>query len=155
MSIRDPRWIGAWWLPFAGWGTLMTLVSIPLLLFPKNIRRAPGQATSPRKFSSASAKPVPKSLWDKIVTDFKVIYSDSLIEIPSPVELFSSRLYQGIIGQDFGSGMKRLSRNRVFMWKCIGYIFIMNGLGGQMMNMPKYIETQYRVSAAKASFLTG
>lgn len=51
--------------------------------------------------------------------------------------------------------MKRLSKNRVFTWKCIGYIFIMNGLGGQMMNMPKYIETQYRVSAAKASFLTG
>lgn len=51
--------------------------------------------------------------------------------------------------------MKRLSRNRIYMWKCIGLVFIMNGLGGQVMNLPKYIETQYRVSAAKASFLTG
>ena len=64
-------------------------------------------------------------------------------------------LISRILEQDFGRGLKRLSRNRVFTWKCIGYIFIMNGIGGQMMNMPKYIETQYRVSAAKASFLTG
>ena len=73
MSIRDPRWIGAWWLPFAGWGVLMTLVSIPLLLFPKNIRRATRQETRPAGLSKATTKPIPKSLWDKIVTDVKVI----------------------------------------------------------------------------------
>ncbi|XP_003737987.1 solute carrier organic anion transporter family member 1A1 [Galendromus occidentalis] len=127
MSSRDPRWIGAWWLPFAGWGVLMTLVSLPLLLFPRNIRRAPDQVRRPARIPGTTVKPLPRSLRDKIVDDIK----------------------------DFGRGLKRLSKNKIYMWKCIGLVFIMNGLGGQVMNLPKYIETQYRVSAAKASLLTG
>ncbi|OQR73913.1 solute carrier organic anion transporter family member 1A1-like [Tropilaelaps mercedesae] len=131
-SARDPRWIGAWWLPFAVWGAVMAVVSLPLILFPKHIRR---QAVDMRRqqderqaaATGCARKSTPKSLGEKFKRDW----------------------------EDFCLAIKRLSKNRVYMWKIVGFIFILNGLGGYLMNMPKYIENQYRVSPAKASFLTG
>ena len=39
----DPNWIGAWWLTYATFGVLMILVSVPIALFPKRVRRRSGQ----------------------------------------------------------------------------------------------------------------
>ncbi|XP_022653533.1 solute carrier organic anion transporter family member 2B1-like isoform X3 [Varroa jacobsoni] len=131
LSTRDPRWVGAWWLPFAVWGSVMSVVSLPLILFPKHMRRRAADIRRyPEQNQAATGcvnKPPPKSLTNKFKRDF----------------------------EDFCLAVKRLSKNPVYMWKIIGYIFILNGLGGYMMNLPKYIEHQYRVSPAKASFLTG
>lgn len=55
ISVRDPRWIGAWWLGFIVFGLLAMIVSIPLMCFPK---RMPG----------SKRKAPPKSKGDKSIT---------------------------------------------------------------------------------------
>ncbi|XP_060063798.1 solute carrier organic anion transporter family member 2A1-like [Ylistrum balloti] len=39
MSPRDPRWVGAWWLGFLVFGAASIVCSIPLVLFPRNLKK--------------------------------------------------------------------------------------------------------------------
>ncbi|CAG5127865.1 unnamed protein product [Candidula unifasciata] len=39
ISPRDPRWLGAWWLGFLVFGSAGIIVSVPLIFFPKRMRR--------------------------------------------------------------------------------------------------------------------
>ncbi|KAK6167390.1 hypothetical protein SNE40_021429 [Patella caerulea] len=41
MSLRDPRWIGAWWLGFLFFGSIGVIAGIPLLCFPRKMRSRP------------------------------------------------------------------------------------------------------------------
>ena len=38
--MRDPRFIGAWWIGFLVIGGLLFLVSLPMFLFPKQLKTA-------------------------------------------------------------------------------------------------------------------
>lgn len=63
IARTHPNWIGAWWLGFVIWGGAMTLMSLPMSLFPKHIRRSSVYARPERK------KAEPKSLSEKIAND--------------------------------------------------------------------------------------
>ncbi|KAH8021918.1 hypothetical protein HPB51_018767 [Rhipicephalus microplus] len=63
INRKHPNWIGAWWLGFVIWGGAMAVMSLPMSLFPKHIRRTSAHATSEDK------KTNPKSLGDKIAND--------------------------------------------------------------------------------------
>ncbi|XP_069106696.1 solute carrier organic anion transporter family member 74D-like [Argopecten irradians] len=39
MSPRDPRWVGAWWLGFLVFGAASIVFSLPLVLFPKHLKK--------------------------------------------------------------------------------------------------------------------
>ncbi|XP_054163348.1 solute carrier organic anion transporter family member 74D-like [Oppia nitens] len=41
IDMRDPRWVGAWWLGFVILGTGVLLCLIPMLLFPRNFKSSP------------------------------------------------------------------------------------------------------------------
>ncbi|CAB3387511.1 Hypothetical predicted protein [Cloeon dipterum] len=51
--------------------------------------------------------------------------------------------------------VKRLLKNKIYMCNTLAAIFYMFGFMPFWMYTPKYIEVQYRVSAARASFFTG
>ncbi|KAK8787517.1 hypothetical protein V5799_022717 [Amblyomma americanum] len=116
-----PNWIGAWWMGFVIWGGVMVLMSLPMSLFPKHIRRSSVYA------AAESKKAEPKSFGEKIVND----------------------------ARDFKIAVSRLFKNPVLVWKMVTLVFIVNGVGGYLSMFPKYVENQYRVSASKASLLTG
>ena len=40
ITPMDPRWVGAWWIPFLISGVVMFLVTLPMLGYPK---RLPGK----------------------------------------------------------------------------------------------------------------
>lgn len=63
ISRKHPNWIGAWWLGFVIWGGAMAVMSLPMSLFPKHIRRSSVYASTEDK------KTNPKSLGEKIVND--------------------------------------------------------------------------------------
>lgn len=63
INRKHPNWIGAWWLGFVIWGGAMALMSLPMSLFPKHIRRSSEHAINENK------KNEPKSLGEKIASD--------------------------------------------------------------------------------------
>lgn len=63
ISRKHPNWLGAWWLGFVIWGGAMALMSLPMSLFPKHIRRSCVYASTEEK------KTNPKSLCEKITSD--------------------------------------------------------------------------------------
>ncbi|CAG2122632.1 unnamed protein product, partial [Medioppia subpectinata] len=52
-------------------------------------------------------------------------------------------------------GVKRLARNRIFMFHLVGGVFRYIGFGGYYINKTKYIESQFRYTSSGASFITG
>ncbi|EEC14782.1 solute carrier organic anion transporter, putative, partial [Ixodes scapularis] len=137
ITNRHPSWIGAWWLGFVVWGSAMALMSLPMSLFPKNIRRPAFSADKPAgPGGNKSEKPAPTSLVEKLKDDARgknlptIAYTQSL-------------------------AMGRLCKNPVLMWKIATLVFIFNGVGGYVSMFPKYVENQYRVSASKSNLFTG
>lgn len=63
ISRKHPNWLGAWWLGFVIWGGAMAVMSLPMSLFPKHIRRSSVYASTEEKKSN------PKSLGEKITSD--------------------------------------------------------------------------------------
>ncbi|CAN7989027.1 unnamed protein product [Ixodes hexagonus] len=128
ITSKHPSWIGAWWLGFVIWGSAMAMMSLPMSLFPKNIRRPAYSAEKPPIPGTATnEKPAPTSLGAKLKEDAR-----------------GMRLAVG-----------RLCKNPVLMWKMATLVFIFNGVGGYVSMFPKYVENQYRVSASKSNLFTG
>lgn len=128
ITNRHPSWIGAWWLGFVVWGSAMALMSLPMSLFPKNIRRPAFSADKPAgPGGKKSEKPAPTSLVEKLKDD----------------------------AREMRLAMGRLCKNPVLMWKIATLVFIFNGVGGYVSMFPKYVENQYRVSASKSNLFTG
>lgn len=128
ITNRHPSWIGAWWLGFVVWGSAMALMSLPMSLFPKNIRRPAFSANKPAgPGGNKSEKPAPMSLVEKLKDD----------------------------AREMRLAMGRLCKNPVLMWKIATLVFIFNGVGGYVSMFPKYVENQYRVSASKSNLFTG
>ena len=38
ISVRDPRWVGAWWLGFLFFGGAAVVVAIPIFCFPRHLK---------------------------------------------------------------------------------------------------------------------
>ena len=49
ISRKDPRFIGAWWLSFVIVGTGLLLATLPLFLFPPQLKGAPVKAKEIKK----------------------------------------------------------------------------------------------------------
>ncbi|XP_075751308.1 solute carrier organic anion transporter family member 74D-like [Rhipicephalus microplus] len=127
ITPKHPKWIGAWWLGFILWGISLFIISLPMSLFPKHIKR---QSQSPEKQEMqkvSSMDTTPDSIREKVVGDFA----------------------------EFRRSIARLCKNPVLMWKMATIMFVFNGTGGYITMFPKYVEIHYRVSAANASLFTG
>ncbi|XP_033726663.1 uncharacterized protein LOC117316235 [Pecten maximus] len=56
MSPRDPRWIGAWWLGFLVFGAASIVFSIPLVFFPKHLKKQAEPVIDGKKREEMSRK---------------------------------------------------------------------------------------------------
>jgi hypothetical protein len=51
--------------------------------------------------------------------------------------------------------LRRLAKNKVLLFNSLSSVFFMFAYGGYWIFMPKYVETQFRQSAAASSLITG
>ncbi|XP_048736475.1 solute carrier organic anion transporter family member 2B1-like [Ostrea edulis] len=56
MTVRDPRWIGAWWLGFIVFGISALVVSIPLMCFPKRMPSRKNKAADRKREEQSTSK---------------------------------------------------------------------------------------------------
>ncbi|XP_054164675.1 solute carrier organic anion transporter family member 74D-like, partial [Oppia nitens] len=51
-DLRDPRWVGAWWLGFAIIGVCLYLSCLPMLFFPSDLKISKNKATNGNKLTT-------------------------------------------------------------------------------------------------------
>ncbi|XP_070533074.1 solute carrier organic anion transporter family member 2A1-like [Ptychodera flava] len=125
---KDTRWVGAWWLGYLVNGALMAVIGIPVMLLPKRIspsREGDAMVTTPSISTS---------------------YNDGNTNVePEAIRRI----------KEFPSTLRRLFSNVPLMSISIGCGFERAIASGLLTYFTKYIENQFRVSAAEAGFMTG
>ena len=124
ISNRDPRWIGAWWLGWLIFGSMFFIAGVILSLFPKEL-----PASYRKRLLAQSAEVQSKETKQEIITHAektKPSFSDLL-------QTFS-----------------RLTKNKIFMVNNLSSIFYFFGYMPYWIFTPKYLEIQFRQSAAES-----
>ncbi|KAL7736165.1 hypothetical protein ACLKA6_003711 [Drosophila palustris] len=142
INNKDPRWLGAWWLGWIVMGGLLAFSGVFLSMFPKELPRAVARrlVEEKRRRERQSLKLKEASRNDKLTAELEPQVS--------PVEPKAS----------FGDMLvtfKRLTTNKTYMCNTLSNIFYLIGYTPFWIFTPKYIEVQYRQSAATSSMVTG
>uniref|UniRef100_A0A8D8QN49 Solute carrier organic anion transporter family member n=2 Tax=Cacopsylla melanoneura TaxID=428564 RepID=A0A8D8QN49_9HEMI len=125
IDMKDPRWLGAWWLGWIIIGSIMTLFSFLVALFPKEL---PNSAV--RKILSDQSKDEATKKQEREDKDQ-----------PS--------------WKDMRITFQRLFKNKVLIYNTAASSFYVFGYYPYWTFMPKYIEIEYRVTASFAALITG
>ncbi|XP_030370768.1 solute carrier organic anion transporter family member 74D [Scaptodrosophila lebanonensis] len=141
INNKDPRWLGAWWLGWLVMGGLLLFSSVFLSMFPKKLPRA-----AARRMIEEERRKARLSLKYKESSEKEQLAAE--LEEKSPTEVQASF-------KDMLKTFRRLTSNKTFMCNTLSSIFYLVGYTPYWIFTPKYIEVQYRQSAATSSMVTG
>ncbi|KAH8369791.1 hypothetical protein KR093_000982, partial [Drosophila rubida] len=141
INNKDPRWLGAWWLGWIVMGGLLAFSGVFLSMFPKELPRAVA-----RRLVEEKRRRERLSLKQK-----EVAKSEKLNAELEPQAACEPKASLG----DMLVTFKRLTTNRTYMCNTLSNIFYLIGYTPFWIFTPKYIEVQYRQSAATSSMVTG
>lgn len=119
----DPRWIGAWWLGPVVIGSLMMLSSIAMFSFPKQLR-------GKRKTNAGEAKG--EGAEEAVATT----------EVDEKPKL-----------RDFPKTVRRQLSNDILMFRTASCVFHLLPIAGLYTFLPKYLETQFRLTSYDANMI--
>ncbi|KAH8402448.1 hypothetical protein KR009_012021 [Drosophila setifemur] len=137
---KDPRWLGAWWLGWLVMGGLLSFSGVFLSMFPKEL---------------------PRAMARRKVEENRLREKERLSEKRTEKERLKAELDQktppegGASFQDMLKTFRRLITNKTYMCNTLSSIFYLVGYTPYWIFTPKYIEVQYRQSAATSSMVTG
>ncbi|XP_067915030.1 solute carrier organic anion transporter family member 1C1-like [Heterodontus francisci] len=133
ITLKDARWVGAWWLGFLIAGAFSILFAIPFWFFPKSL-----------------TKETKKEELGKTAEKMKFIKQDqSELAGSNPKPKISA------VNKGFFSSLKALFSNRFYVLYLVTMVVNINSLIGMLTFKPKFIEQQYGQSASKTNFLIG
>lgn len=174
LTKADPAWIGAWWLGFVIFGSVLMLLSIPLSFFPREFKIKSGKASNEVELEGKVEQESEPTTKQELAQEIQV----APLEIePSPVKNsnvqdsmkleMKEKTSQGFCKDvEFAktndkdeTNMPRelwaLIRNPLIVCQLIGNMFRGIGLLGFYVFQTKYIENEFSQTASKASFITG
>ena len=126
LSPEDPAWVGAWWLSFILAGIMCIFLAVPFLMFPRYL---PDSALVRKERAKEMAK-----IYSK-----KYANEDTLTVT---VKMFPVHI-------------KRLLLNASFMFSAFGVSALFVMISGLVSFAPKYLETQFKLTATVAGLLAG
>ena len=126
LTTSNPAWVGAWWLSFVIAGIMALLLAIPFLMFPRYL-------SDSYLVQQERAKEMAKIYPSKYANE------DSLT----------------ITVKMFPIHIKRLLLNPSFMFASFGVASLFVMLSGLVSFAPKYVETQFQLTATFAGLLGG
>ena len=126
LAQADPGWVGAWWLCFLFGGVVSILFSIPFLMFP---RRLPNSHLVMEARKAEMAKK----------------YNSKYGEERKFLEQIRT----------FPSHMKKLSQSASWVFVTIAASVLFFSLDGMISFGPKYIESEFGLTASQASLTVG
>ncbi|CAH1775633.1 unnamed protein product [Owenia fusiformis] len=121
----DPKWVGCWWMGFLISGVLALAIALPLCGFPKSL---PGSAQ---------------------------IRAEKVSEVYKGSESATSQPGFGMSIKDFPVSLKILLTNPTFMFLCLSGATEALLVSGFTAFIPKFIESQFSISASWAGMLVG
>ncbi|XP_017487768.1 PREDICTED: solute carrier organic anion transporter family member 4C1-like, partial [Rhagoletis zephyria] len=127
----DPRWLGAWWMGWLLLGSVLFVCGILFAMLPKELPRAKARRLAEERKREES----------------NALKAEASVELESELEKASF--------SDMLTTFKRLLKNKTLMCNHISSIFYYFGYTPYWIFTPKYIEIQYRQSAATSSMVTG
>ncbi|KAG1660552.1 Solute carrier organic anion transporter family member 1A1 [Nymphon striatum] len=139
LSSNDHTWIGAWWLGILVIAISLFVVAFPMMSFPRRLK-------SYNKFSKNGV-------------------SCNVNCNRKPISNNESSLKQTITRRkrsqdkprlrEFPKVMHRLLGNKILIWRTASSVLHILPIAGLYTFMPKYLESQFRMTAAKASMIAG
>lgn len=153
LTNTDPRWIGAWWIGFLVSGLLMLLLAIPLSLFPREFRKSKKRQENETVGADG--------------LQLVVANGNSNVEEPaqkkgSLVALYESEQEskkadskQDLSLSELPGEIYAIISNPIIVCQMMGNMFRGIGIIGYFVFQTKYLESQFRQSASKASLVSG
>ncbi|XP_042216210.1 solute carrier organic anion transporter family member 74D-like isoform X2 [Homarus americanus] len=136
---EDPRWLGAWWLGFVFIGFALVITSLPLFLFP---RKLPATLRREGKRMLRQADKDKKEGRNRGV-DYFVSLAKTKKEEAKPTL------------KNLLVALKRLFTNKIWTGNLFSATVSLLAVSGYWSFKPKYLENQFRKSAAEANYYTG
>ena len=126
LQPRDPGWVGAWWLCFIFAGVVSISLSIPLLMFPR-------QLPDSQIVTEARKKEMANTYVSKYAEEKK----------------FTTVL------KTFPTHLRKLICTPSWLFLSLGVSALFFSLGGMVAFAPKFIESVFGLSASAASLTAG
>lgn len=172
MTNNDPRWIGAWWIGFLISGALMLLLALPLSFFPREFRKTPKQK------AKAAAKALRLEEHRKQSADNGTKNGTANGDSFQEVDLLKAGLgdeeedtematrgnnhdaeqakkKQDLSLKELPGEIYAIITNPIIICQMMGNLFRGIGIIGYFVFQTKYLESQFRQSASKASLVSG
>ncbi|XP_033124920.1 solute carrier organic anion transporter family member 5A1-like isoform X2 [Anneissia japonica] len=129
ISPGDPQWVGAWWIGYLICGFLITLFALPVLAYPRTLRRSRDYEDDDR----------PKSISEGGDQESRMVHMQ--------FDCSSCR--------EFLQALKRLFTNPTYMLVNVVASLELSIVTGFVYFMPKLLEIQYGTTSSKANIITG
>nr|XP_027227481.1 solute carrier organic anion transporter family member 2A1-like [Penaeus vannamei] len=139
LTQRDPRWLGAWWLGFLVLGCVLVVLGNLLFLFPRKL---------------------PATLRREARAILKQAQKDSEEGENRGVEFFVKKAKAKKVERkptlaNLKKALKRIFTNKIWIANLFNTTTYILAVSGYWNFKPKYLENQFRKSAAEANYYTG
>lgn len=128
LEPSDPRWVGAWWICFLFAGLVSWLFAIPFLMFPK------------------------------LLPDSNLVKSERKKEMAQKYEGLDSAIEEvdlAVKVKSFPQHLKQVLKTPSWMFITIAICFSTVIVSGVASFAPKYLESQFDLTASRASLIAG
>jgi len=156
LTPSHPEWIGAWWLGVFMLGTVIMFNSIFMMSFPKKLPSKVNQCTESNYEEKTYKADEQKSIEKQTESYSKMNVEKQLVN-QSDQSLTTQKEESKKQSDDisFFSTIKRLLNNRILICRIASTVFHTLPVSGLYTFLPKYLEYQYRITASRASGISG
>lgn len=150
LTPEDPRWVGAWWVGFLVFGSLLALCGIPLAFFPREFKKVSESEQS----DSAEELQLVVGYGEnggELEPNEKGRTSLSKVQ----VEAGAAKEKQELSLKELPRELFAIITNPLIFFQMMGTMFKGIGILGYFVFQTKYLEAQFRQSASKASLVSG
>ncbi|KAI1285073.1 Solute carrier organic anion transporter family member 3A1 [Halotydeus destructor] len=148
LTPTDPQWIGAWWLGVLIVGFALTVTSLPMMAFPKNLPK-PDPLSYCHKQQQESLK------------EREALVVKNGLSPPSAKEgaaldeqLVKSNAARPSL-REFPVAVRRLLRNKILLYRTASSVLHILPIAGLYTFLPKYLESQFQLTASNANLIAG
>ncbi|XP_075448894.1 solute carrier organic anion transporter family member 2B1 isoform X2 [Ascaphus truei] len=132
LTLKDPRWIGAWWLGFIVAGSIVAIASIPYFFFPKEMVK---EVCDEKEGESKPST--------DLTSDFK--------HKPEPKETLTLSEFMKV----FPKVLLRTLKNPIFILVVLAQANLSAMICGLATFMAKFLERQFSITASMANLIIG